>query len=136
MAIAENGTWPLAATDEARNVRVAKWFTAFWGLFAIGFALFASFAENLIEAINILGSIFYGVLLGLFMVAFFFRRVGGPAVCFAAVTAQALVIVMYFSLNIGYLWYNLIGCAACIGLSVALQAALGPRAPSEAGRAA
>src|SRR6266576_2887481 len=67
-------------------------------------------------------------LLGLFLVAFFLRRVGGSAVFFAAVIAQALVIVMYFSLNIGYLWYNLIGCAACIALSVALQAVLPPRA--------
>jgi SSS family solute:Na+ symporter len=68
---------PLAAADEARNVRVARRFTALWGVFAVGFALFAGFAENLIEAINILGSIFYGVLLGLFLVAFFLRRVGG-----------------------------------------------------------
>lgn len=119
---------PLAAVDEARNVRVARRFTALWGVFAVAFALFAGFAENLIEAINILGSIFYGVLLGLFVVAFFLRRVGGNAVFFAAVTAQTLVIVMYFSLNIGYLWYNLIGCAACIGFSVALQAILPPRA--------
>jgi Na+/proline symporter len=119
---------PLAAADEARNVRVARRFTALWGVLAVAFALFAGFAENLIESINILGSIFYGVLLGLFVVAFFFRRVGGPAVCLAAVTAQALVIVMYFSLNIGYLWYNLIGCAACIAFSVALQTLLPPRA--------
>ena len=84
-------------------------------------------AGGKLQAVNILGSIFYGVLLGLFLVAFFFRRVGGPAVCLAAVTAQALVIVMYFSLNIGYLWYNLIGCAACIAFSVALQALLPPR---------
>jgi hypothetical protein len=108
-------------------VRVARRFTALWGVLAVAFALFAGFAENLIESINILGSIFYGVLLGLFVVAFFFRRVGGPAVCLAAVTAQALVIVMYFSLNIGYLWYNLIGCAACIAFSVALQTLLPPR---------
>ena len=126
---------PLAAADEARNVRVARRFTALWGVLAVAFALFAGFAENLIEAINILGSIFYGVLLGLFVVAFFFRRVGGPAVCLAAVTAQALVIVMYFSLNIGYLWYNLIGCAACIAFSVALQALLPPRARADEGRA-
>jgi solute:Na+ symporter, SSS family len=118
---------PLAAVDEARNVRLARRFTALWGVFAVGFALFAGFAENLIEAINILGSIFYGVLLGLFLVAFFLRRVGGSAVFFAAVTAQALVIVMYLSLAIGYLWYNLIGCAACIAFSVALQAVLPPR---------
>ena len=122
---------PLAAADEARNVRVARRFTALWGVVAVAFALFAGFAENLIEAINILGSIFYGVLLGLFLVAFFLRRVGGSAVFFAAVTAQALVIVMYFSLNIGYLWYNLIGCAACIAFSVALQTVLPPRAADE-----
>ena len=122
---------PLAAADEARNVRVARRFTALWGVFAVVFALFAGFAENLIEAINILGSIFYGVLLGLFVVAFFLRRVGGSAVFFAAVTAQALVIVMYFSLNIGYLWYNLIGCTACIALSLALQAVLPPRAGAD-----
>jgi SSS family solute:Na+ symporter len=122
---------PLAADDEARNVRVARRFTALWGVFAVAFALFAGFAENLIEAINILGSIFYGVLLGLFLVAFFLRRVGGSAVFVAALTAQALVIVMYFSLNIGYLWYNLIGCAACIAFSVALQALLPPRARAE-----
>ncbi len=126
---------PLAAADEARNVRVARRFTALWGVFAVAFALFAGFAENLIEAINILGSIFYGVLLGLFLVAFFLRRVGGSAVFFAAVIAQALVIVMYFSLNIGYLWYNLIGCAVCIALSVALQAVLPPRAGADGGRA-
>jgi uncharacterized sodium:solute symporter family permease YidK len=120
---------PLAATDEARNVRVAKRFTALWGVFAIGFALFAGFAENLIEAINILGSIFYGVMLGIFLVAFFLRHVGGNAVFTAAVVAQALVIVMFFSLNIGYLWYNLIGCAACVAFSLVLQALLGAGQP-------
>ena len=119
---------PLAAADEARNVRVAKRFTAVWGILAVAFALFAGFAENLIEAINILGSIFYGVVLGIFLVAFFLRHVGGHAVFFAAVAAQALVIAMYLALNIGYLWYNLIGCAACVALSVALQAVLPARA--------
>ncbi|TMH65089.1 MAG: sodium:solute symporter [Betaproteobacteria bacterium] len=127
---------PLAAADEARNVRVAKRFTALWGVVAVAFALFAGFAENLIEAINILGSIFYGVVLGIFLVAFFVRRVGGSAVFFAAVAAQALVIAMFFSLNIGYLWYNLIGCAACIGFSLLLQAVLGPQAPTDVGRRA
>jgi solute:Na+ symporter, SSS family len=127
---------PLAAADEARNVRVAKRFTALWGMFAVAFALFAGFAENLIEAINILGSIFYGVVLGIFLVAFFIRYVGGSAVFFAAVAAQTLVIVMFFSLNIGYLWYNLIGCAACILFSVLLQAVLGRGAGDHEGRTA
>jgi Na+/proline symporter len=126
---------PLAAADEARNVRVAKRFTALWGLFAVAFALFAGFAENLIEAINILGSIFYGVVLGIFLVAFFLRRVGGTAVFCAAVAAQAVVIVMFFSLDIGYLWYNLIGCAVCVAFSVLVQLVLGRRASADAGRA-
>ncbi len=124
---------PLAAADGRRNMRVAKRFTALWGIVAVSFALFAGFAENLIEAINILGSIFYGVVLGIFLVAFFFRRVGGSAVFFAAVAAQALVILMFVSFNIGYLWYNLIGCATCIAFSLLLQAILGPRAPAHAG---
>ena len=82
---------PLAAHDEARNVRVAKWLTACWGFVAIAFALFAGFAENLIEAINIFGSIFYGVVLGIFLVAFFLKKVGGAAVFWSAVTAQTLI---------------------------------------------
>jgi solute:Na+ symporter, SSS family len=127
---------PLAAADERRNMRVAKRFTALWGVVAVAFALFAGFAENLIEAINILGSIFYGVVLGIFLVAFFFRHVGGSAVFFAAVAAQTLVILMFFSLNIGYLWYNLLGCATCIAFSLLLQAVLGPRVPADAGRTA
>ncbi len=127
---------PLAAADEARNVRVARWFTALWGVVAVSFALFAGFAENLIESINILGSIFYGVILGIFLVAFFFRRVGGSAVFSAAVIAQAIVIAMYVSLSLGYLWYNVIGCAICIVASLSLQAVLGPRTPRDVTRAA
>lgn len=120
---------PLAAHDEARNVRAAKRFTALWGVVAVAFALYASFAENLIEAINILGSIFYGVVLGIFLVAFFLKRVGGTAVFWAAIAAQMLVFVLFFTLGISYLWYNLIGCAACIVFSLSAQAALGPRSP-------
>ncbi|MCX6938434.1 MAG: sodium:solute symporter [Verrucomicrobia bacterium] len=112
---------PLSAHDEGRNVRVAKWFTAIWGLVAIAFALFAGFSENLIEAINIIGSLFYGVVLGLFLVAFFLKRVGGTAVFWAALIAQTLVIVLYNTLAISYLWYNLIGCAACMLFGVLLQ---------------
>ena len=120
---------PLTAHDEARNVRVAKWFTALWGLFAVGFALFAGFAENLIEAVNILGSIFYGVVLGLFLVAFFLKRVGGTAVFWGAVAAQLLVFVLFGTLSISYLWYNLIGCAAVMVFSLLLQTLL-PRPAS------
>ncbi len=114
------------ATD-ARCVAASKWFTAVWGLLAIGFALCAHLAENLIQAVNILGSIFYGVMLGLFVVAFFIRHVGGTAVFWGALAAQALVFVLFYYLPISYLWYPLIGCAACVLFSLLLQTALGLR---------
>ncbi|HEX5220936.1 MAG TPA: sodium:solute symporter [Verrucomicrobiae bacterium] len=129
---------PLAVHDEARNVRNAKWFTALWGFFAIAFALFISFAENLIEALNIVASIFYPALLGVFCVAFFLKHVGGSAVFWAAVASQLLVIIMFFmgkaypAREIGYLWLNPIGCAACILFSLILQMVLGRKQPSEA----
>jgi uncharacterized sodium:solute symporter family permease YidK len=121
---------PLAAHDEARNVRAAKWFTALWGIVAVAFALFAGFSENLIEAINIIGSIFYGVVLGIFLVAFFLKPVGGTAVFWAAVMAQTIIFALYLlrhrlpALDFSYLWYNLIGCAACVVFSVMLQTIL------------
>jgi SSS family solute:Na+ symporter len=118
------------ATD-AHYVAASKWFTALWGIVAIAFALFANLAENLIQAVNILGSIFYGVVLGLFLVAFFLKWIGGTAVFWAALSAQALVFALYFTLSISYLWYNVIGCAACMVLSLLVQAAIdlgGPRA--------
>ena len=113
--------------SDAHYVAASKWFTALWGVMALAFALFAHLVENLIQAVNILGSVFYGVVLGLFLVAFFVRRVGGTAVFWSALMAQALVFGLYFTLNISYLWYNLIGCAACVLLSLVLQAALGGR---------
>jgi solute:Na+ symporter, SSS family len=118
---------PLAAHDEARNVRAAKWFTALWGIVAVAFALFAGFSENLIEAINIIGSIFYGVVLGIFLVAFFLKHIGGTAVFWSAVISQSIIFALYFLrhrfpvLDFSYLWYNFIGCAACVGLGLVLQ---------------
>ena len=111
--------------SDAHYVVASKVFTAFWGLVAIAFALFANLAENLIQAVNILGSIFYGVMLGLFLVAFFLKRVGGTAVFWAALAAQAVVFVLYATLSISYLWYNVIGCVACIAFGLILQAVLG-----------
>jgi len=113
--------------SDAHYVVASKCFTAFWGLVAIGFALFANLAENLIQAVNILGSIFYGVVLGLFLVAFFLKRIGGTAVFWSALAAQALVFVLYFNLSISYLWYNVIGCAACMAFSIVLQAGISLR---------
>jgi solute:Na+ symporter, SSS family len=116
------------ATD-AHYVAASKWFTLLWGVVALGFALFANMAENLIQAVNIVGSVFYGVMLGLFLVAFFVRRVGGTAVFWAALAAQALVFILFAGTTIGYLWYNLIGCAACVLFSLLLQTMMGPAEP-------
>jgi Na+/proline symporter len=118
------------ATDQ-HLVAASKCFTILWGLVAIAFALFANLVENLIQAVNIVGSIFYGVVLALFLVAFFLKRVGGTAVFWAALLAQALVFVLYANLNISYLWYNFIGCAACVLFSLVFHAALG-RGPDRA----
>ena len=105
-------------------VVAAQALTAAWGLIAIGVASFASLVENLIEAGNILGSVFYGSILGLFLTAFFIRRVAGSAVFFAALIAQTLVFVLFATTNIGYLWYNFIGCAAVLILAPILQQTL------------
>jgi Na+/proline symporter len=117
--------------NDAHYVVASKWFTALWGGIAIGFALFANLAENLIQATNIIGSIFYGVVLGLFLVAFFLKWIGGTAVFWAAIAAQVLVFTMYATLKISYLWYNLIGCAACMLLSIAIQMMFGRRSPRD-----
>ena len=89
--------------------------------------------ENLLEAGNILGSIFYGSILGLFLTAFFIRRVTGSAVFFAALIAQTLVFVLFATTNIGYLWYNFIGCAAVLILAPILQQTLFRSAEASAG---
>jgi solute:Na+ symporter, SSS family len=112
------------ATDE-HYVFASKCFTILWGLVAIGFALLANLSENLIQAGNIVGSIFYGPMIGLFLIAFFLRWIGGTAVFWAVLGAQALVFVLYYKLTISYLWYNLIGCLACILLGAVLQLAVG-----------
>jgi SSS family solute:Na+ symporter len=105
-------------------VIATKVLTAAWGLVAIAIASFASLVENLVEAGNILGSVFYGSILGLFLVAFFMRGVRGSAVFFAGVIAQTLVLVLFFTSSIGYLWYNVIGCVAVLLFAWILQRTL------------
>ncbi len=119
---------PLIRQDasERHYLIVAKCLTAGWGVIAISFALFANLVENLIEAVNILGSIFYGTILGLFLAAFFLKFVRGTAVFVAAVISQSMVLILFKTTDIGYLWYNLIGCAAVLILSALLQKTLFP----------
>lgn len=103
------------------DLLASKLFTVLWGLMAIGFATFASLLDNLIQAVNILGSIFYGTLLGLFVVAFFVKRVTATPVLLAALVAQTAIIVLFLTSDLGFLWYNVIGCGIVVVLSALLQ---------------
>lgn len=102
---------------------VSKLFTVLWGLVAVSFATFAALLDNLIQAVNILGSVFYGTILGLFVVAFFIRRVTATPVLIGAFVAQAVVIVLFFASDLGFLWYNVVGCSIVAGVSLLLEGA-------------
>jgi Na+/proline symporter len=115
------------ATD-AQTLRVARIATAAWGLVAVGFAGFASLLDNLIQAVNVVGSLFYGPMLGIFLVGFFLRRVGGGAALAATVAGEAAVLALAAFGSVGYLWYNVIGCAVVVGLAPILAAGLPRRA--------
>ena len=95
----------------------SKVFTIFWGGFAIFFALFANSLGSLIEAVNILGSLFYGTILGIFLVAFYIKKVGGNSVFIAAIIAEILVLLLFAFTDIPYLWFNFIGCLIVVVLA-------------------
>jgi Na+/proline symporter len=97
---------------------VSKIATVFWGIYAISFALFANRLGSLIEAVNILGSLFYGTILGIFLIAFYLKWIKGTATFIAALIAEAVVIFCYIFTQIPFLWFNLIGCILAILLSI------------------
>jgi SSS family solute:Na+ symporter len=99
---------------EKHYVIASKSFTVMWGLIAIGFASIGSLFENLIQFVNIIGSIFYGTVLGIFLSAFLIRSMSSNAVFIAALIAQSIVLVCYWTTDIGFLWYNVIGCGGVI----------------------
>ncbi len=100
---------------------VSKLATVFWGMYAIVFALYANRLGSLIEAVNILGSIFYGTILGIFVVAFYLKNVGGNATFIAAVISESVVIACYVFTPIPYLWYNVIGCLTLVILATIMN---------------
>ena len=111
---------------EEQMVKASRWFTFLWGLIAIGVACVANLAENLIQLVNIIGSIFYGNVLGIFLLAFFFKFVKGNAVFVAALITQVAVIALYLLdeyeyINIPFLWLNFVGCAIVIAIACLLQ---------------
>jgi SSS family transporter len=120
--------------DGPRALHLSRAITMIWAAFAVGFAEFASRLGSLIEAVNILGSLFYGTILGIFLTAFYVRRVGGTAVFVGAVVAEAAVIACFATTKIGFLWYNLIGCAlvVLVALGVTVVTRTSPPRPATA----
>ncbi len=107
--------------DEAFYISKSKWFTAMWGVLAILVACVANLFENLIQLVNIIGSIFYGNVLGIFLLAFFIKFVRSRAVFLAAIVTQVVIIGLWFWDVIPYLWLNLIGCVLVILIAMLIQ---------------
>jgi SSS family transporter len=107
--------------NEKHYLIVSKLATIFWGSIAIFFALFANRLGSLIEAVNILGSLFYGTILGIFLVAFYIKKIGGHAVFIAAIIAEIVVLALFQFTEIPYLWYNVIGCVLVVLLGAINQ---------------
>lgn len=112
-------------TDQ-EMVKASRGFTLLWGIMAIGVACVANLAENLIQLVNIIGSIFYGNVLGIFLLAFFFKQIKANAVFVAALITQVLVIGLFFLneyeiINLPFLWLNFVGCAIVMVIAFIIQ---------------
>ncbi|MEP2239010.1 MAG: sodium:solute symporter [Maribacter sp.] len=117
--------------SEEHYVKASKFFTLIWGIVAILIACVANLFDNLIQLVNIIGSIFYGNVLGIFLIAFFFKFIKGNAVFFAAVVTQIIICIIYYYLihiyptgqeKLGYLWLNFFGAALVIVISFIFEA--------------
>ncbi|HYF68518.1 MAG TPA: sodium:solute symporter [Ohtaekwangia sp.] len=111
-------------------LKASRWFTVLWALLAMVFAMLASFAENLIQFVNIVGSLFYGTILGIFLTAFYVKRIGGTAVFWSAIVSECIVLYCYASTDIAFLLFNIIGCGAVIIFSFILQLFLPAKPPT------
>ena len=118
--------------SDASYLLVSRITTVCWGVFCIIMALYASRLGNLIEAVNILGSLFYGTILGIFIVAFYFRKTGGSATFKAAVISEVIVCLVYWHDSIAFLWLNVIGCTLVVFISMILQRLEGTKKPAPA----
>ncbi len=107
--------------NDKHYVNVTKWFTLGWGVLAILVASVANLFDNLIQLVNIIGSIFYGNILGIFLLAFFIKSVKGNAVFIAAIITQIIIIIVYILDVLPYLWLNLLGCFLVMGIAMIIQ---------------
>ena len=109
------------ATDH-HYVRAGKMITLFWGAFCIGFAEWANQLGSLIVAVNRLGSLVYGTMLAIFLLAFYFQRVGARAAFYGAIIGEAAVIYCWLFTKMAWLWWNVVGCAVAIAAALMIQA--------------
>jgi Na+/proline symporter len=114
------------ATDH-HYLNASRVATAFWGAYAVALAGFGKNLGSLIEAVNVLGSLFYGSLLGVFVLAFFFRRVGGTGAFWGMLAGEAAIFFCFLFTGISFLWYNVIGCIVVVLTAVAVSALLPAR---------
>jgi SSS family transporter len=121
--------------NEHLYLSASRWATVGWGAFCMVVAFYASRLGNLIEAVNILGSLFYGTILGIFLVAFYLKKVDGHAVFYAALITEAVVVATWYADVMAFLWLNVVGCVLMLVLSLLLQQILGTKSPlqNEAG---
>jgi Na+/proline symporter len=106
---------------ETHYLRASKWFTVMWGLIAILFASFGTLFENLIQFVNIVGSIFYGTILGIFLVAFYLKSIKGASVFWAALLSEILVITVFLQDTLSYLWLNVLGVFLTVLMAFVIQ---------------
>jgi SSS family solute:Na+ symporter len=107
--------------SSSHYVAASRWFTVLWAILAMVFAMLASFAENLIQFVNIIGSLFYGTILGIFLAAFYVKRIHGTAVFWAAIVAEGIILACYVFTEIAFLLYNIIGCVTVLVIASLLQ---------------
>jgi SSS family solute:Na+ symporter len=110
--------------DPKHYLSASRWFTVLWAVIGMVFAMLAGFAENLIQFVNIVGSLFYGTILGIFLAAFYVKRVHGTAVFWAALIAELVVLYCYRFTDLAFLLYNIIGCLIVLGLALVFQVAI------------
>ena len=109
---------------EKHYVAASRGFTLLWGIIAIVVACTANLFDNLIQLVNIIGSIFYGNVLGIFLLAFFIKYVRSKAVFIAALITQVIIIYFWYIDLMPYLWLNLVGCVIVMGIAILLQVLL------------
>lgn len=116
--------------DDSHYVKTSRWLTIGWAAFAIGFASLVNLAENLIQYVNIVGSLFYGTILGIFLCAFYLKYLKGTAVFMAAIAGELVILGLYFFTDVAFLLYNIIGCVAVVVFAYLTQYLQNKRRPT------